>query len=53
LLAMKGARPEAELKELPADYAVVGIHPLRVQGLDAERHLVHLVPLDSRTQANV
>ena len=53
LLAMKGARPEAELKELPADYAVVGIHPLRVPGLDAERHLVHLVPLDSRTQANV
>lgn len=40
LLAMKGAHPHAELDELPPGWHVMGIHPLQVPGLDAERHLV-------------
>lgn len=44
LLAMKGALPEAELLELPEGYKVMGVHVLRVPDLDAERHLVRLVP---------
>ena len=40
LLAMKGARPDAEIAALPADWQVQAIHPLSVPGLDAERHLV-------------
>ncbi len=41
-LAMKGQRPDAELKALPADIAVESIVPLRVPGLAAERHLIIL-----------
>lgn len=44
LLAMKGVFPDDELARLPSDYAVVGVHRLRVPNLDAERHLVHLAP---------
>jgi len=40
LLAMKGVRPDEEIAALPAGWAVTGIHPLRVPGLEAERHLV-------------
>jgi len=40
LLAMKGARPDDEIAELPAGWRVEAIHPLAVPGLDAERHLV-------------
>ncbi|HVI57776.1 MAG TPA: 16S rRNA (guanine(527)-N(7))-methyltransferase RsmG [Luteimonas sp.] len=40
LLAMKGARPNAEIAALPAGWQVEAIHPLAVPGLDAERHLV-------------
>ena len=40
LLAMKGARPEAEIAALPAGWQVVASHPIAVPGLDAERHLV-------------
>ncbi|MGB4913211.1 MAG: 16S rRNA (guanine(527)-N(7))-methyltransferase RsmG [Candidatus Dechloromonas phosphoritropha] len=41
-LAMKGARPDDELKALPADSEVEAIIPLSVPGLDAERHLIIL-----------
>jgi 16S rRNA (guanine527-N7)-methyltransferase len=41
-LAMKGLRPDDELKGLPADVAVEAIIPLAVPGLDAERHLIIL-----------
>ena len=44
LLAMKGERPERELMALPAGFQLVDIYSLTVPGLDAERHLVHLVP---------
>ncbi len=47
LLAMKGTYPQEELAVLPPGYRVAGAYRLQVPGLDAERHLVHLVPLDS------
>jgi len=40
LLAMKGARPDAEIAELPAGWQVEAVHPLSVPGLEAARHLV-------------
>lgn len=46
LLAMKGVYPKDELVDLPSGYTVVGIYPLNVPGLPAERHLVHLIPTD-------
>jgi 16S rRNA (guanine527-N7)-methyltransferase len=44
LLAMKGVFPDDELARLPPGYVVVGVYPLHVPSLDAERHLVHLAP---------
>ena len=41
-LAMKGVRPDDELKALPADITVDAIIPLTVPGLGAERHLIIL-----------
>lgn len=41
-LAMKGVRPDNELKALPADITVEAIIPLSVPGLEAERHLIIL-----------
>ena len=41
-LAMKGVRPDDELKALPDDIAVEAIVPLAVPGLAAERHLIIL-----------
>lgn len=41
-LAMKGVRPDDELQALPADITVEAIIPLKVPGLDAERHLIIL-----------
>lgn len=41
-LAMKGVRPDEELKALPADITVEAIIPLAVPGLNAERHLIIL-----------
>ena len=40
LLAMKGARPDEEIAALPVGWRLEAIHPLRVPGLAAERHLV-------------
>jgi 16S rRNA (guanine527-N7)-methyltransferase len=42
LLAMKGKRPDDELKTLPSGWKVAEIHRLTVPGLDEERHLVEL-----------
>lgn len=41
-LAMKGVYPEAEIARLPASVRVTEVHPLKVPGLDAERHLLIL-----------
>ena len=43
LLAMKGVHPAEEIAALPEGWAAGAIHPLRVPGLDAERHLVEIV----------
>src|SRR5262245_48467338 len=42
LLAMKGKRPDEELKTLPSGWKVAEIQRLIVPGLDEERHLVEL-----------
>jgi len=42
LLAMKGKRPDEELKALPSGWKVAEIHILIIPGLDEERHLVEL-----------
>ncbi len=42
LLAMKGRYPGDELAKKLNGWKVVGVHPLRVPGLDEERHLVEL-----------
>ena len=42
VLAMKGLHPAEEIAELPPDWRVVAVHPLRVPGLPAERHLVEM-----------
>lgn len=47
LLAMKGVLPDDEIAALPPGWGVAAIHPLRVPGLAAERHLLEIV----RTQA--
>jgi len=42
LVAYKGQRPEAELAALPADWELLGVRPVQVPGLAAERCLVTL-----------
>ncbi|QKJ66347.1 16S rRNA (guanine(527)-N(7))-methyltransferase RsmG [Deefgea piscis] len=41
--ALKGVYPYEEIALLPADVHVAGVDSLAVPGLDAERHLVHVV----------
>jgi 16S rRNA (guanine527-N7)-methyltransferase len=43
-LAMKGKRPETEIRELPAECQLFHVEPLTVPGLDAERCLVWMKP---------
>lgn len=42
LAAMKGVHPEAEIARLPLEWALTREIPLRVPGLEAERHLLLL-----------
>jgi len=42
LVAYKGQRPEAEIAALPPDWTLVGVRPVQVPGLEAERCLVTL-----------
>lgn len=42
MLAMKGVYPHDEIARLPATHRVDRVIPVRVPGLDAERHLVFL-----------
>ncbi len=39
-IALKGTAPQEERERLPEDWKVQQLQPLRVPGLDAERHLV-------------
>lgn len=39
-LSMKGLYPEKELEEIPENFTVFRVHALRINGLNAERHLV-------------
>jgi len=45
LIAMKGQYPRGELDDLPRGWRAVGVHPVRVPGLDAERHIVELAKM--------
>jgi 16S rRNA (guanine527-N7)-methyltransferase len=43
-MAMKGKLPSSEIAAVPPDIDVFHVEPLRVPGLDAERHLVWMRP---------
>lgn len=43
-LAMKGIYPEQEIAEMPAEFEVLAVHKLKINGLDAERCLVCVQP---------
>lgn len=44
ILAMKGTYPLAELDTIPQGYRLDKVEPLKVPGMDAERHVVILKP---------
>jgi 16S rRNA (guanine527-N7)-methyltransferase len=39
-LAMKGLYPEEEIQQVPDNFRVMSVHAIRINGLNAERHLV-------------
>jgi 16S rRNA (guanine527-N7)-methyltransferase len=43
ILAMKGGYPEEELQALPTGFALRFVIPLEIPGMEAQRHLVHIV----------
>lgn len=45
LAAMKGVYPDEELAQLPSTFTVKDALPLKVPGLNAERHLILLSPV--------
>jgi 16S rRNA (guanine527-N7)-methyltransferase len=51
ILAMKGKRPDREIVALPSGFRVLGVHRLRVPGLDEERHLVEICQARSSSSA--
>lgn len=42
-LALKGVYPLLELELVPDEFVVKGVHPVEVEDLDAERHIVEMV----------
>ena len=46
-MAMKGKHPQAEIDALPADVQVFHVEPLTVPGLDVERCMVWMRPIQS------
>lgn len=40
LCAMKGVKPDHEMRDLPADWVVSSVDEVRVPGLDAQRHVL-------------
>jgi 16S rRNA (guanine527-N7)-methyltransferase len=43
-LAMKGLYPQAEIDALPAGFQVSAVHPVKVPGVTAERHILEIRP---------
>ncbi|KAF3996958.1 16S rRNA (guanine(527)-N(7))-methyltransferase RsmG [Glaciimonas immobilis] len=41
-IALKGVHPDAEMERLPDGWVVAEVRPIRVPGLDAERHLIYI-----------
>jgi len=41
-LAMKGLYPKAEIDELPRDFQVSAVYPVKVPGVAAERHILEI-----------
>ncbi|MDB5798809.1 MAG: gidB [Paucimonas sp.] len=50
-VAMKGVEPAGEISALPAPWVATRVEPLRVPGLEAERHLVTIEREDAGQQA--
>ena len=42
MLAMKGRRPEAEIRDLPPGWRAIAVHDIQIPGLDAARCIVEL-----------
>ncbi len=43
LLAMKGKLPADEIKALPKGWRASAVTPVKIPGVDAERHIVQIV----------